>query len=118
MRKTVFGKTGYEVSALGFGAAPIGYLKTDQDRVANILNLLLDAGVNVIDTAASYEGAEELIGQTIGHRRSECVLVSKCGGRVSHAHGDAWSAELIRNSVDASLRRLNTDRIDMMLLHS
>ncbi len=117
-KKTPFGKTGLQVSALGFGAAPIGYLKTDQDRVASILNLLLDAGVNVIDTAASYEGSEELIGRTVGHRRKEYVLVSKCGGGVPHVTGEPWSAELIRNTVDASLKRLQTDVLDAMLLDS
>src|SRR5207302_1651275 len=48
MTKRPFGKTGLSVSPLGFGAAPIGYLQTDQDRVARILNLLLDSGVNLI----------------------------------------------------------------------
>jgi aryl-alcohol dehydrogenase-like predicted oxidoreductase len=118
MEKVLLGKTGLQVSRLGFGAAPIGYLKTDIERVATILNLLLDEGVNLIDTAASYEGAEEVIASTVGHRRDEYVLVSKCGGKVPHAQGEAWSADLIGNTVDAALRRLNTDRIDVMLLHS
>jgi aryl-alcohol dehydrogenase-like predicted oxidoreductase len=118
MEKVAFGKTGLQVSRLGFGAAPIGYLKTDRERVGKILNLLLDEGVNVIDTAASYEGSEEEIASAVGHRREEFVLISKCGGKVPQAPGEAWSAELIRNTVDASLRRLQTERIDVMLLHS
>ena len=83
MDKVPFGRTGLHVSPLGFGAAPIGYLKTDRDRVAAILNLLLDAGVNLIDTAANYEGSEEVIGEAVGHRRGEFVLVSKCGTAVA-----------------------------------
>jgi len=118
MNKVAFGRTGFDVSALGFGAAPIGFLKTEREKVAAILNLLLDAGVNVIDTAASYEGSEELIASAVGHRRGEFVLVSKCGGKVQQAQGEAWSAELILNTVDAALRRLQTDVIDVMLLHS
>jgi aryl-alcohol dehydrogenase-like predicted oxidoreductase len=118
MKKTTFGRTGLQVSPLGFGAAPIGYLKTDQDRIATILNLLLDQGVNLIDTAASYKGSEEAIGAAIGHRRDEYVLVSKCGSEVPQAQGKAWSAELITNTVHASLKRLRTDRLDVMLLHS
>lgn len=118
MKKTTFGKTGLHVSPLGFGAAPIGFLKTEQDDVTRILNLLLDNGVNVIDTAAMYEGSEELIGRAIRHRRGEYVLVSKCGTKVPHAEGPVWSAELIRNTVDAALKRLRTDVIDVMLLHS
>ena len=118
MNKVAFGRTGLQVSPLGFGSAPIGYLKTDREKVAKILNLLLDQGVNVIDTAASYEGSEEEIAAAVGHRRKEFVLVSKCGGKVPQAQGEAWSAELVRNTVDAALRRLRTDRIDVMLLHS
>ena len=75
----VFGTTGLQVSPLGFGGAPIGYLATEQQQVARILNLLLDAGVNVIDTAECYPGSESLIGQAVGHRRKEFVLVTKCG---------------------------------------
>jgi aryl-alcohol dehydrogenase-like predicted oxidoreductase len=118
MNKVTFGKTGLQVSPLGFGSAPIGYLKTDREKIKKILNLLLDEGVNVIDTAASYEGSEEEIAAAVGHRRDEYVLISKCGGKVPQAQGEAWSAELIRNTVDAALRRLRTDRIDVMLLHS
>jgi aryl-alcohol dehydrogenase-like predicted oxidoreductase len=118
MKKVRFGRTGLQVSPLGFGAAPIGFLDTEQEKVARILNTLLDAGVNVIDTAAMYQGSEELIARAVGHRRSEYVLVSKCGTEVPHAKGKAWSAELIRNTVDAALKRLATDTLDVMLLHS
>jgi len=118
MNKVPFGNTGLNVSPLGFGAAPIGFLKTDQEKVSRILNLLLDEGVNVIDTAASYEGSEELIANAVGHRRDEYVLISKCGSKVPQASGEAWTAELVRNTVDASLRRLKMDRLDVMLLHS
>lgn len=118
MHKTTFGKTGLQVTPLGFGAAPIGFLKTEQDRVANMLNELLDRGVNLIDTAAMYEGAEEVIGKAVGHRRSEYVLVSKCGTKVPGIEGKPWSAELITQTVDRALRRLATDSLDVMLLHS
>src|SRR5438093_12826168 len=118
MEKRVFGRTGMQVSVLGFGAAPIGYLGIDRERVANILNLLLDRGINVIDTAASYPGSEEVIGEKAGHRREQFVLVSKCGQKVPGVSGQDWSAKLIDETVDRSLRRLRTDRLDVMLLHS
>jgi len=118
MNTVEFGRTGFRVSRLGFGAAPIGFLGTERDRVGVILNTLLDNGVNLIDTAASYPGAEEVIRQTVGHRRGEFVLVSKCGQKVGHVPGTAWSAELITQTVEASLKRLGTDVIDVMLLHS
>jgi aryl-alcohol dehydrogenase-like predicted oxidoreductase len=118
MTKQPFGKTGYDVSSLGFGSAPIGYLGTDVKRAGEILNLMLDGGVNVIDTAASYPGSEEMIGKTIGHRRSEFVLVSKCGGKLPDIDEASWSPALITQTVDRSLKNLKTDHIDVMLLHS
>ena len=118
MRKVPFGKTGLDVSVLGFGAAPIGYLDTERERVARILNLMLDAGVNLIDTASNYPGSEEAIADTVGHRRDEYVLVSKCGPKLPDLDGRPWSPELITKTVDRSLRLLRTDRLDVMLLHS
>lgn len=118
MIKTSFGKTGLQVTPLGFGAAPIGFLKTDQDRVSSILNTMLDEGVNLIDTAAMYEGSELLIGESVGHRRSEYVLVSKCGTKVQDIDAPVWSAELVSQTVDRALRNLRTDVLDVMLLHS
>ncbi len=118
MEKVLFGKTGFNISRLGFGSAPVGYLQTEQDRASRILNLLLDEGINLIDTAASYPGSEELIGKSIGHRRDSFILVSKCGSALTDVPGRAWSAELITATVDRSLRNLGTDRLDVMLLHS
>jgi aryl-alcohol dehydrogenase-like predicted oxidoreductase len=118
MRKVTFGKTNLRVSVLGFGAAPIGYLDTDRRRVADILNLLLDSGVNLIDTAANYPGAEESIAAAVGHRRDDFVLVSKCGWKVPGIDGPEWSAANVSDTVDRSLRLLKTDRLDVMLLHS
>lgn len=118
MNKTVFGKTGFQVTPLGFGAGPIGYLKIDQDRIATILNTLLDAGVNVIDTAASYPGSEEAIGNSVSHRRGNFVLISKCGQSFPDVPGDAWSPQVITGTIDRALLRLKTDHLDVMLLHS
>ena len=118
MRKVTFGRTGLEVSPLGFGGAPVGYLSTDQDRITTLLNTLLDSGVNVIDTAACYPRSETAVGKAVGHRRDEYVLVTKCGHSVEGAEGRDWSARLIEQTVDRALRRLRTDRIDVMLLHS
>ena len=118
MRKVTFGRTGLQVSVLGFGAAPIGYLDTERRRVATMLNHLLDSGVNLIDTAANYPGAEEAIADTVGGRRGEFVVVSKCGTKLPDLNEPAWSAEMVTKTVDRSLRRLKTDRLDVMLLHS
>ena len=118
MKKNTFGRTGFEVSGLGFGAGPIGYLKTDQERISKILNLLLDSGINVIDTAASYPGSEEAIGNSVGHRRNQYVLISKCGQAFEDLPGPAWSGQVVTATVDRALKRLKTDHLDVMLLHS
>jgi len=118
MQRSAFGRTGLEVSILGFGGGPVGFLETAQHRVANILNVLLDDGVNLIDTAAMYLGSEEAIGQSVSHRRDEYVLVSKCGQAMADLAGKEWSADVITQTVDRSLRRLRTDHLDVMLLHS
>jgi aryl-alcohol dehydrogenase-like predicted oxidoreductase len=118
MQYTTFGKTGLKVSRIAFGAGPIGYLDSSQEKAGKVLNLLLDRGVNVIDTAAAYLGSEELIGKAVGHRRDDYILLSKCGRRVEGAEGEDWSARLVTETVDRSLRRLGTDRLDVMLLHS
>jgi aryl-alcohol dehydrogenase-like predicted oxidoreductase len=79
----LLGKTGLEVTTLGFGAmelrgAPTGPSISDEDA-AVLLNTLLDEGVNFIDTSIDYGRSEEVIGQAIPHRRDEYVLASKCG---------------------------------------
>lgn len=116
MDKRRFGRTELQVSVVGFGGAPIGFLETEQRRVSDMLHRLLDRGVNVIDTAAMYAGSEEAIGRAIGHRRDEFVLVTKCG---DPGNGQAdWSAGAISAAVDRALERLRTERLDVMLLHS
>lgn len=118
MQKRAFGKTGLSVTSIGFGAGPIGYLDTDQQQVVTILNSLLDAGVNFIDTAAAYQGSEEAIGKAVSHRRKDFVLVSKCGREFPDLPGKSWSPTLITATVERSLKRLKTDHLDVMLLHS
>ena len=118
MDTVTFGRTGLRVSRIGFGAGPIGYLGASPAQAGQVLNLLLDRGVNVIDTAAAYLGSEELIRDAVGHRRSDYILVSKCGRRVEGVAGADWSAQLVTDTVERSLRRLGTDHLDVMLLHS
>lgn len=118
MEKRPFGNTGLEVSPLGFGGASVGPSAADRRRAARALNRLLDAGVNLIDTAQCYAGSEELIGGAVGHRRDEFVLVSKCGHHEVRADGSMRSRPIGPDDVDQALRRLRTDRLDVMLLHS
>lgn len=118
MQTRVFGKTGLHVSPLGFGGAPLGYLETPQEQVADLLNAYLDCGGNVIDTAAAYADSEEAIGRTIADRREDFILISKCGRELSDVQGREWSPGLIEETIVRSLRRLRTDHLDVALLHS
>ena len=121
MQTVDFGKTGYTVSRLGAGLAEIGSELDfdDVEQAGNVLNNALDLGINFLDTAACYGISEELIGRTVANRRDEYVLVTKAG----HARGDGlngsdWTYETVRDSIDRSLRRLNTDYVDLVQLHS
>jgi aryl-alcohol dehydrogenase-like predicted oxidoreductase len=117
MQKRTFGKTGLQVTPLGFGGAEIGFQGATPETVARLLNSALDAGLNVIDTAECYVNSEELIGNSVGHRRKDYHLFTKCG----HVNGMAdtdWSAPGLLRSIDRSLQRLRTDRLDLVQLHS
>jgi aryl-alcohol dehydrogenase-like predicted oxidoreductase len=106
------------VTVLGFGGSEIGYEQAAQSAVDELLNSALDAGLNVIDTAECYYGSEELIGRAIGKRRKNFYLFTKCG----HPHGMEsaanWSKVSILQSIERSLRRLQTDVLDLVQLHS
>ena len=117
MEKRRLGKTDMDVSVLGFGGAEIGYEGATAETVESLLNSALDAGLNVIDTAECYESSEELIGSTVSGRRDEFFLFTKCG----HPRGvgsEDWSIESILESIRRSLRRLQTDVVDLVQLHS
>ncbi len=112
-----------EVTTLGYGAmelrgAPAGPEVSDHDA-EQVLNAVLDAGINFIDTSIDYGRSEELIGRFIAHRRSEYFLASKCGCvpnapmGAEHIH----TAENIRTGVENSLRRMKTDYLDLVQFH-
>ena len=128
------GRTGLTVSPIGFGTFkigrnrnvkyPTGYDLPDERAVDRLLNGVLDAGINLIDTAPAYGLSEERIGRSIARRRDEYVLCSKVGetfrvdddGRPISSY--EFTAASIRASVERSLARLRTDALDVLLLHS
>lgn len=118
MQKRAFGKTGFQVSVLGFGGAPAAFLNADVGAAKAMLESMLDAGVNLLDTAAMYPGSEAFIGENLSHRRKDYILVSKCGTKVPEIDAPPWSVELVSKSVDRALKLLRTDSLDVMLLHS
>jgi aryl-alcohol dehydrogenase-like predicted oxidoreductase len=118
MEKRKFGRTDMEVSVLGFGGAEIGY-NPDQtpEEVDELLNSALDAGLNVIDTAAAYKTSEELIGAAVSRRRNEYYLLTKCGALDGSTRFD-WSKKGVLETIENSLRKLKTDHLDVVQLHS
>jgi len=118
MEKRKFGKTEMEVSVLGFGGAEIGFNpQQTQEDVNQLLNSALDAGLNLIDTAAGYLKSEQMIGEAVGKRRKEFYLVTKCGALDGFTRSD-WSVKGILATIETSLRDLKTDYLDIALLHS
>ena len=113
-----FGRTGFSITPLGFGSAEVGFLNTERDAAGRMMCWLLDQGVNLIDTAAGYAGAEEVIGEQVSHRRGDFVLVSKCGHKVAGVEGSPFSPQVVTRTVDRTLRNCRTDVLDVMLLHS
>jgi aryl-alcohol dehydrogenase-like predicted oxidoreductase len=118
MEKRRLGKTDMDVSVLGFGGSEIGYERALAETVSELLNSALDAGLNVIDTAECYYNSEELIGQTVGNRRKEFYLFTKCGHPHGMESGADWSKDSLLKSIERSLERLKTDRLDLVQLHS
>ena len=118
MEKRRLGSTDMHVTRLGFGGARIGYEQSTDDEAARLLNGLLDAGVNFIDTAACYVGSEEQIGRVIAGRRSEYYLATKAGHVVDGATGEAYSEQVVSESIERSLKRLNTEAVDLVQIHS
>jgi aryl-alcohol dehydrogenase-like predicted oxidoreductase len=94
MERRIFGKTAMAVSALGLGSSEIGYEDVKPGTIDRMLGSAIDAGLNVIDTAACYGNAEELIGAALGDRRDNCFILTKCGHASGLPHRD-WSPALI-----------------------
>jgi aryl-alcohol dehydrogenase-like predicted oxidoreductase len=117
MEKRQLGKTDMRVSVLGFGGAEIGFEQAAAQTVVELLNSALDAGLNLIDTAECYLRSEELIGQAVSGRRRDYYLFTKCGHPDSPGVGD-WRPASLLASIERSLKRLRTDHLDLIQLHS
>jgi aryl-alcohol dehydrogenase-like predicted oxidoreductase len=117
METRQFGKTDMRVSVLGFGAAEIGFEEADQQIVDRLLREALDAGLNVIDTGECYRNSEEMIGHAVSQRRDDYYLFTKCGHPHGIESGANWTHDSILQSIQRSLRRLQTDHLDIVHLH-
>lgn len=116
MEMTTLGSTDLRVSRLGVGLAEIG--SADYASAEGVLNAALDGGINFLDTAACYGDSEEWVGRAVAHRRDEFVLATKAGHATAGYEGEPWTRQTILDSIDRSLRRLRTDRVDLVQLHS
>jgi aryl-alcohol dehydrogenase-like predicted oxidoreductase len=122
---STLGRTGEQVTKLGFGAMELRSRKLDPTTVDQLLNTVLDEGINFIDTSPDYGASEEHIGRAISHRRDEYFLATKCGCPVGEAIGETGPAgrehiftrENIRAAVEQSLQRMRTDRLDLVQFH-
>jgi len=121
------GRTGAEVTVLGYGAMelrgePRGPALEDADA-GRLLNAVLDEGITLIDTSIDYGRSEELIGRYLTSRRDEYFLASKCGCLLTTPtdatppYPHDYTAANLRAGVEQSLRRLQTDHLDLVQVH-
>lgn len=120
MRYRQLGRSGLTVSEVGLGCNNFGW-KIDADATRSVVGAAIDAGITLFDTANTYGdrgGSEKLLGEALKGRRDEVVLATKFGSDMGEgprvARASRW---YIRRAVEASLQRLQTDRIDLYQLH-
>ena len=116
LEKRRLGKTDMHVSVLGFGASEIGEHGTRAES-ERILNSALELGVNIIDTAECYGNSEALIGEFLSARRDQFYLFTKCGHK-ENWDIPAWSPRQLTESIENSLRRMKTEYVDLIQLHT
>ena len=129
METRFLGRSGLKVSALGFGAGTFGgkgplfsaWGNTDVTEARRMIDLSLDAGLTFFDTADVYsDGASEsILGEALRGCRDRVILSSKTGLRLGEGANDAGTSRLrLLKAVDASLKRLGTDYLDLLQLHA
>ena len=107
-----------DASVVGLGCNNFGG-RIDEAATRLVVNAALDAGITLFDTADIYGGtrSEEFLGRALGSRRDEAVVATKFGGPIDEERKGGASAAYIARAVEDSLRRLETDRIDLYQLH-
>jgi myo-inositol catabolism protein IolS len=126
MRYRPFGRTGLQVSAVGFGCWPMAgdrYGAIEDDEAVKAIHRAFDRGVNCVDTAPAYGAghSEEVVARALDGHRKDVILVTKCGVKAPPPGQpgplrDA-SRDNILGEIDASLKRLRTDWVDVLLVH-
>src|SRR5260370_10201676 len=127
--KRELGRTGLQVTMLGYGAMELRGAPRGRDiaeaQGETILNAVLDAGINYIDTSIDYGVSEERIGRYISDRRSKYYLASKCGCLVGapptprdQRGGHVFTRENVIAGVEQSLARMKTEYLDVVQFHA
>ncbi|MDQ3699808.1 MAG: aldo/keto reductase, partial [Chloroflexota bacterium] len=114
------GRSGLKVSAIGLGGNTFGN-GADEAQTARIVHHALDVGVNFIDTADVYSRgvSEQYVGKAVAGRRQQAVIATKVRGQMGDLPNDSGlSRKHIMDGIEASLRRLNTDYVDLYQVHS
>ena len=123
------GRTGLEVTQLGYGAMEVrgrriwGGRPCSDDQAQTILTAVLDAGINFIDTANDYGLSELFIGRCLASRRQEYFLATKCGCHMQYG-GDqddtphVWTRDNLMRNIGDSLLKMRTDCVDVLQLHN
>jgi aryl-alcohol dehydrogenase-like predicted oxidoreductase len=119
MQHRTLGGTGIRVSAYALGAMTLGSLgNPDRSEGIRIIHRALDAGITLVDTADAYGDSEEVVGEALEGRRDDVVLATKLGRPVDDDPGHRGaSRRWIVREVEASLRRLRTDHVDLLQIH-
>jgi aryl-alcohol dehydrogenase-like predicted oxidoreductase len=117
-----FGKTGIQISALGFGCWEIGggYGSIEEAEFIRAVNRALDLGVNCFDTAEAYGfgASEKSLAKALGSRRKEAVITTKFGvGYLDKPNYRDSTRQRVMESIEKSLKALNTDHVDVYLIH-
>jgi aryl-alcohol dehydrogenase-like predicted oxidoreductase len=130
LTKRTLGRTGLQVTDLSYGAMEVrgsriwGGRPVTEPQAEQILNAVVDSGINFIDTANDYGRSEEFIGKFLSHRRGEFYLATKCGCTVVHKDENTddtphvWTRENLFRGLHESLERMKTDYVDVMQLHN
>ena len=122
MNTRIFGKTNRSISEIGLGTWQLGTVwgqPFNHEEAMNILNAAYDNGITLIDTADIYnDGNSELaIGELLKQHPDHFFTVTKCGRGLNPHVAEGYTAENMERFIDASIRRLSVDHLDMVLLH-
>lgn len=130
MRYRTLGRTGLLVSEIGLGALEMGrdwgiriegnYGRPPAEEAVRAIQSALERGITLIDTAPAYQLSEERVGQAVAGHRQEVVLATKVGEHYAEERGFwyDYSAQAVTNSIEQSLRRLQTEYLDLLQIHS